>query len=202
MDQISLKSDIKKTYKANRASFNISKEDSCSINNFCQINKISPYILFLTAFQIYLYRFTMQKDFLIASPVLNRIGKEKSTIGMFVNMISIPFHVNSNDSIINLLHSSSNNMFTYLKNSKYPYMDLLNDMKKHSSSNPYNIVFSYQNMRPTTNIENLVNYHAEWNFVEYSFDQLAINVTDINNNGFYTIEYDYLSDLFTDIEIK
>lgn len=202
LDQISLKSDIKKTYKANRASFNISKEDSCSINNFCQTNKISPYILFLTAFQIYLYRFTMQKDFLIASPVLNRIGKEKSTIGMFVNMISIPFHVNPNDSIINLLHSSSDNMFTYLKNSKYPYMDLLNDMKKHGSSNPYNIVFSYQNMRPTTDIENLVNYHVEWNFVEYSFDQLAINVTDINNNGFYTIEYDYLSDLFTDIEIK
>ncbi len=196
---INIKNKLQNSYKANRVSFDFTKSDSLCLDQFCKTHNISPYILFLCALQIYLYRTTMQKDFSIASPILNRAAKEKFIIGMFVNMISIPMHTNPDCTIADLLNSISSNMFSCLKNSKYPYMDLLNDS---ASSQRYNIVFSFQNMRPNNNIENLVKYHLEWNFSDYSFDDLVINVTDINNNGTYSIEYDYLVNIFDESEIK
>ena len=199
---ISLKSNLKKSYVANRLVFDIDKDVSIAFNTFCTRYKISPYTLFLAAFQIYLYRFSSQENFTIASPILNRMGKEKSTMGMFVNMISIPLHTSPESPVIDLLNSLSKDVFSYLKNSKYPYMDLLSDLRENGSSDSYNVVFSFQNMRPNNKIENLVEYHIEWNFSGYSYDQLAINVTDLNNNGSYSIEYDYLVDLFSEEEIK
>ena len=199
VNPIKLKSNINNCNKANRYSLDFTSEDSCKINEFCIKNKISPYVLFLCAIQIYIYRTTMQKDFTIASPILNRTAKEKNTIGMFANMISIPMHTDPNFTINDLLKNLSKDTFSYLKNSKYPYMDLLNDLK---TSKAYNIVFSFQNMRPNNTIKNYKSYRIEWNFSNYSYDDLVINVTDLNNSGSYSIEYDYLTCLYDKSEIE
>lgn len=199
VNPIKLKSNINNCNKANRYSLDFTSEDSCKINEFCIKNKISPYVLFLCAIQIYIYRTTMQKDFTIASPILNRTAKEKNTIGMFANMISIPMHTDPNFTVNDLLKNLSKDTFSYLKNSKYPYMDLLNDLK---ISKAYNIVFSFQNMRPNNTIKNYKSYRIEWNFSNYSYDDLVINVTDLNNSGSYSIEYDYLTCLYDKSEIE
>ena len=202
LEPISLKSNLKKSYIAKRSVFSIDKNTSIKLVDFCKEQKISPYTLFLVAFKIYLYRFTAQSDFSLASPILNRTGKEKSTIGMFVNMISIPMHITPESSVLELINDLSKDVYSCLKSSKYPYMDLLENLKKFDSSSSYNIVFSFQNMRPKNTIKNLVNYRVEWNFSGYSYDQLSINVTDINNDGNYSLEYDYLVDLFNEDEIN
>lgn len=199
LNPIKIKNNLTSSNEANRITFDLTLDASLAINNFCKQNKISPYTLFLCALQIYFYRTTMQKDFTIASPVLNRTAKEKSIIGMFVNMISIPMRTNPDCQIRDLLSETSKTMFSCLKNSKYPYMDLLSNSK---TSNSYNIVFSFQNMRPNNKIDNLVNYRIEWNFSGYGADDLVINVTDLNNDGSYSIEYDYLTSLFDESEIK
>lgn len=202
VEPISLKTNLKNSYIAKRSVFSIDKNTSVKLGDFCKTQKISPYTLFLAALQIYLYRFTSQSDFSLASPILNRTGKEKSVMGMFVNMISFYMHTEPDMTVLELLNTLSKEVFSCLKNSKYPYMDLLNDLKKFDSSNSYNIVFSFQNMRPKNTIKNLVKYRIEWDFSGYSYDQLAINVTDLNNDGTYSLEYDYLVDLFSAEEIS
>ena len=201
---LSLKNSLKTSLVANRNLYELSEQESYKINEFCNQNKISPYILFLAALSIYLYRISSQEEFVVTTPVLNRIGKEKNTIGMFINMISINIKNNPNDKIIDILKNLSLDTFSYFKNSKYPYLDLLNNIRKDNpslNSSAYNLVFSFQNMRPNNTIENLVPYTVEWNFVGYSQDDLAINITDINNSGKYTFSYDYLIDLFESKEI-
>lgn len=200
-EPISLKNSSSDSYKANRLTYDFSLEETNLINNFCKQNGISAYILFLTVITIYLYRVSSYDNFTIQTPVLNRIGKEKNTIGMFINMISIEMKDSSNLSIKDLLKKISTESVSYFKNSKYPYMHLLKDLRKNNNSQNYNIVYSYQNMRAKTDFPGLVFYHAEWNFVGYMQDEFVVNITDINNSGTYHISYDYLIDLFTEKEV-
>lgn len=202
---ISLNSRPNSSFIANRKLFNLSKKTTNSINDFCHNNNISPYTLFMTSLDIYLYRATMQNDITITTPILNRVGKEKHIMGMFINMINMRINNNPNISIIDLLKEISAETVSLFKNSKCPYMDILSDLRKQNSSlnnKSYNIVFSFQNMRPNKNAEGLVDYRVDWNFNGYSQDELVINVTDINDSGFYSISYDYLIDLFSENEIE
>lgn len=198
---ISLKNSSSNSFKANRIDYELSQKETNSINEFCKQNHISAYVLFLAAFSLYLYRVSSYENFTIQTPVLNRIGKEKSTIGMFINMISVEIKNHDNMTVSDLLQNIALDSFSYFKNSKYPYIHLLKDLRKNNSGENYNIVFSFQNMRPKTNFPNLVPYRSEWVFVGYMQDEFVMNITDVNNSGKYTISYDYLVDLFTESEI-
>lgn len=202
LEPVSLKNTSSSSYKANRIEFAFSLEETNNINDFCKQNHISAYALFLAVINLYLYRTTSYENFTIQTPILNRLGKEKSTIGMFINMISIPMKNKKNSSVLELLQEISMNSISYFKNAKYPYMHLLQDLRTNQDRQSYNIVYSFQNMRPKTDFPNLVSYHSEWNFVDYMSDEFVINVTDINNSGCYHISYDYRTELFDEQEIK
>ena len=201
-EPISLKNTPSTTYKAKRIEQKLSPEETNQINNFCTQNHISAYLLFLSAINLYLYKITNYENFTIQTPILNRIGKEKNTIGMFINMIPIKTKNSNNITINDYLKNNATNSISYLKNSKYPYIDLLKDLRKEKKAQNYHIVYSFQNMRPHTDFPNLVPYKSEWNFTGYMQDELVINVTDINNCGEYNILYDYLTDLYTEQEIN
>ena len=155
----------------------------------------------MAASNIYLYR-TTSGQFSIQTPILNRIGKEKNTIGMFINMISIPNNIDNNYTIMEYLQKVALDSIKYFKNSKYPYVDLLNDLRKNSNSvTSRNVVYSFQNMRPNSNLKNTLDYNVDWTFPGCIQDELVINITDVDNSGTYHISYDYLLDLFSIKEI-
>lgn len=200
-EPISLKNASSNSYKANRIEFDFSIEETNLINDFCKQNRISAYVLFLAALNLYLYRVSSYDNFTIQTPVLNRLGKEKNTIGMFINMIAVKMKNSDNVLVNDFLKNIAVDSISYFKNSKYPYMDLIRDLRSENNVQNYHIVYSFQNMRPHNDFPNLVPYKSEWNFVGYMQDELVINVTDINNCGQYNISYDYLIDLFTEAEI-
>lgn len=202
LEPVSLKNTSSASYQANRIEFAFSLEETNWINDFCKQHRISAYSLFLAVLNLYLYRTTSYENFTIQTPILNRLGKEKNTMGMFINMISIPMKNKKDMSVLDLLQKISMDSISYFKNARYPYMHLLKDLRSSQNGQNYNIVYSFQNMRPKTDFPNLVSYHSEWNFVDYMQDEFVINVTDINNSGNYHISYDYRIDLFTEEEIK
>lgn len=202
LEPVSLKNTSSDSYQANRIEFAFSMDETNLINDFCKQNRISAYALFLTVLDLYLYRTTAYENFTIQTPILNRLGKEKNTIGMFINMISIPMKNKKDLSVLELLQNVATSSISYFKNAKYPYMHLLKDLRSNHNGQNYNVVYSFQNMRPKTDFPNLVSYHSEWNFVDYMQDEFVINVTDINNSGNYHISYDYRTDLFTEKEIE
>lgn len=76
----------------------LSKEVVDKIKNICSENNVTLFNFCITAFQILIYRYSRQKQFIIGIPVANRHPNEvENIIGFFMNLLPIPF---SNDSKI------------------------------------------------------------------------------------------------------
>ena len=199
---VSIKNSTPSYYKADRVIYNFTKKESSIINKFCSENNISAYVLFLTAFNIYLYRTTSLSDFTIQTPIFNRSGKEKSIVGMFINMISVRMKNSENDSVKKLIENISKDSFSQFKNSKYPYVDLLKDLRKNNNVQNYNIVFSFQKASFRSDSKDIIPFRLEWFFPGYMQDEFVINVSDLNNSGVYQISYDFLIELFSKTEVE
>lgn len=203
-ESISLKDNINRvSSKAKRYSVLLDENFSKEINNYCKENKISPYILFLTALSVYLYRIKDKNDFVIGTPTLNRSNfKEKNMLGMFVSTLPFRAKITEDIKFIDLAKQFVRENMSLFRHQKYPYEKMLEYVHKNTSlkTNLYNILLSYQNARITNMSGD--KYNCEWKFLGNIEDEIQIHIMDINNTGNFNINYDYLVDLFTTQEIK
>ena len=135
------------SYNAKRVDFSIDKNTVKNINSFCSENKISIFNFFITIYSIYLSKVSNSNDFVIGTPILNRVNfKEKQTMGMFVNMVPVRINFSDEENFYNIVHNISSNMISILKHQKYSYNQILNDLRNAYTNieNLYNVTFSYQ----------------------------------------------------------
>ena len=72
---------------AKRKQFIIPKETMDLITAFCKSHKVSEFNFFMAILAIYIYGMTDIPEFVIGTPILNRLNfKEKNTAGMFINL--------------------------------------------------------------------------------------------------------------------
>lgn len=185
-----------------RKTFSLPLVKSNLINMFCKEHDISPYTFFLGVLLIYLYRTTSLNNFTIQTPIFNRIGSERNILGMFVNMIPAKFDSNDKTTIIEFLKKVNSNNFSYFKNSQYPYMHLLNNLKdENKDTQNYNVVFSFQKAFLKSTENEKLSYRNEWVFPGHIQEELVVNISDINYSNSYDISYDYKTALFSEKEI-
>ena len=71
------------------------------INSFCKSQGITPYMFLLSCFYVLLYKYTMQNDIVVGSPVSGRNDSRfAEVIGMFVNTIALRQNVQGSNSFI------------------------------------------------------------------------------------------------------
>lgn len=190
------------TNRANRITFFLSTEMTNEINHFCSEYNISVYSLFFAVLAIYLYKVTSKQDLVIGTPVLNRTNyKQKNTVGMFISNIPVRTYVDHTLGFQDYLKVTSKEWKQVLRNQQYPYDLLLRAYRqKHKvNENLIDISISYQNAR--FNIEN-IDYKAKWHFNGASTESLAIHISDREDEGRLSLDFDYLQDLFTENEIE
>ncbi|MDD5602470.1 MAG: amino acid adenylation domain-containing protein [Eubacteriales bacterium] len=175
-----------------------------SLGEYCSSNGISPFILFLAAVSVYISRIHGSRDFVIGTPVLNRINrKEKNVSGMFVS--TIPFRINfdGEKDFTSLARGFAADWMRILRHHQYPYEKLLRELreKQRFSHNLYEIVLSYQNARLNL-FERIGEYEAEWLFNGNQTDPLCIHVNERDNDGSIEIDYDCMKGLFTEDDIN
>jgi amino acid adenylation domain-containing protein/thioester reductase-like protein len=190
--------------KANRYSIMLDKEINNKIKEYTKVNKVSPYTLFLAALSTYIYRIKDENDFIIGTPVLNRSNfKEKQILGMFVSTIPTRIKIEENIKFLDLVKQLGNDTMSLFRHQKYPITKILEYI--HGTTDIkgkiYNVMLSYQNAR--SNIEeNSKQLSTKWLFSGYIQDDLEIHILDMDNDGILHINYDYLTDLFKNVEIK
>lgn len=201
---ISLKNSSQKiTNKAKRYAIKLDQNINDEITKFCKENRISPYVLFLTAVATYIYRVMDQNDFIIGTPVLNRSNfKEKQMLGMCVSTIPMRFKFEEGLKFTDFARKISSDTMSIFRHQKYPYSKMLEYVHNNSDikTNLYNIVLSYQNAR--ADYIDKEKYNSKWIVSNYIQDEVAMHIVDINNDGKLEIYYDYLVDLLGEVEIK
>lgn len=187
----------KKTYKtaAKRNSQKISLELSKKINQFCQENKVSPFIVFASALAIYYWRIKGKEKVVIGVPFLNRTGiREKNTIGMFINNLPFLIEIEPSLSYLELLYQLSSEWMKVLRHGSYPYVNILKEYREthEVTGRIYDLALSFQNAR--YDVKDL-DFDSEWHFIEEEVNPLSISINDRENKGIYHLDYDFLIDV-------
>ncbi len=192
---------IKTSNKAKRFSASLDSELNGCINNYCKSNGVSVYSLFLAAISTYIYRVRNEKDIILGTPLLNRSNfKEKNMLGMFISTLPIRIKIDENMKFMELVKMVSSNTKSIFKHQKYPYYKILENI--HSTTNIkdnlFDIVLSFQNGKVKYQDQN---FNIDWLFSGDIQNSLEIHILDPQSTGILKINYDYLVDLFSEVDI-
>lgn len=204
-EPVSIPSIKKSTYannsQAKRLSFDVENTLVKQISEFCNLHKISNYSFFMSIFSLYIANVSNVSDLIIGTPILNRLNyKDKLTTGMFVT--TMPFRVSfeSNDTFVNYALKNNVNLVSIFRHQRYPYSDILEDMRKNTDiPNLYDIAISYQITKAVSN--EIGNYETNWTFNNNSLNDINIHLYDINDTGNLKVDYDYLTEKYSEDEI-
>lgn len=188
---------------AKRTSFIMEKDMVKKISDFCVQKKISNYSFFMSIFALYIANVSNSNDLILGTPILNRLNyKDKSTTGMFVTTMPFRFSLNNSDTFENFISNTSINLVSLLRHQKYPYSDIIDNIRDNDTDTPnlYNIAISYQITKAVS--KDIGNYETHWVFNNNCLNDMNIHLYDANNTGKIEIDYDYLSEKYTEEEIK
>lgn len=144
-----------KSYKGDRLSLSLSKEEFNSLEEIAKKNNVSSYSVFLAGLYILLYKYTAQNYIVIGSPFAGRSFKEvQDIIGMFVNNIVFNKHIDENLNFSDFVKSVHADVIDSISNQPYPYELLQKNLNLGSNNSLLDVMFTYQNInteRPQIN---------------------------------------------------
>lgn len=199
-----LSSNVSNYCAADRATYSIEKNLSQKLNDFCEVNSISLPLLLISAIGIYLAKINNNSCATIGLPILNRTNfKEKNSIGAFISTIPFKINIDYNKSYLNFIFDLKKDYFNILRNQKYPYTAILEDLRKTTniSKNLYDISFSYQNARDNNKLSS-INYTTGWVFNGCISNNMDIHIYDMDNTGNLSMLFDYRKDLFKASDVE
>ena len=185
-----------------RVSYVLKKDVMKKIAEFCEKNKISNYVFFMSVFSIYIGNMANTNKFLLGTPILNRLNfKDKKTAGMFVT--TVPFKVDiENNTFTEFAIDNNINLMSVLRHQKYSYTDIIEDVRTKNPDIPnlYDIAISYQITKATA--DDIGNYTTNWTFNNNCLNDMNIHLYDINDTGELKVDYDFLTDKYSEKEIE
>lgn len=175
---------------AKRQKFAISKQVMDKVSEFCKNNRISIYNFLMSIFSIYIGSVSNLDDFVIGTPILNRLDfADKNTNGMFISTVPLRVNILNDSSFVDFSKSMARSCLSMLRHQRYPYQNILEDLRKLDSSIPnlYNVVLSYQ---ITNTVNDEIDCDSHWVFNGTCADDLQIHMVDYNSTGL-NVFYDY-----------
>ncbi|MFT7015331.1 MAG: amino acid adenylation domain-containing protein, partial [Pseudohongiellaceae bacterium] len=102
--------------------FGLSTDLTAKITAFCSAEGITLYCLLLSAWQLFLHRYTGQDDILVGSPVAGRDDSgATNAVGYFVNQIVLRTNLAGNPTVKALLSQVRKTVLGALEHQEYPY---------------------------------------------------------------------------------
>jgi len=183
----------------NRLTSFIDVDTMNSLRHVCEYNGGTPYIVFLTAWKMLLFRYTGQNDVLIGSPVSGRDHVElHNQIGFYVNTIVLRHAINSEHGFREIFNEVKTSVLEAYEHQSYPFDRLVEelDLPRDPSRNALidNMV-SFQNSTVKIDLSSI-----DWNEiidqgpVASKFD-LELSITEIGEAAQVDLEYN--SDIYT-----
>jgi amino acid adenylation domain-containing protein len=110
--------------------FSLPGEDAASLRQIAVSAKATPFMVFLAAFQILLYRYTRQSDIVVGSPVSGRTRVEiEPLIGFFVNTLVLRTCVPANGTFRDLLERTRETVLSASANQELPFEKIVEELQ-------------------------------------------------------------------------
>ena len=170
------------------------------INELAQITKTTPYMILLCAYYILLFKYTMQDDIVVGSPVIGRDNLELSNIvGMFVNTLPLHIKINDNYQFNEFLEAVKELCLNSFENQSYPLDEIVNNLNitRDLSRNPlFDVLFTYQN-GGLDNL-NLGNIHSQYYISDTKISKFDLSLEVIPSDDVLNINFEYCTKLFNE----
>ncbi len=136
-------------YRGAKHAFTLSPSLTEALNRFSRQEKVTLFVLLLTAWKILLYRYSGQDTVVVGSPVAGRLRQEtESLIGCFVNTLPLRVDLGGNPRFRELLHQVREVVLGAFAHQELPYEKLVEELgpARHLSHLPiFQVAFALQN---------------------------------------------------------
>ena len=189
------------TYNGATIYYIIDKALQMKIEIYCKENGVTLYIFMLSVLDLWIYRLTGNKDFVIGSPVQNRDYLEfEKIIGLFAGALLLRNRVDSDKDFKNLLEYVKKEVVDSVDNHLYPSNYLINELKSGNSLNGefFNIMFGVQGEKSDL-LKNITfnNLEVEVQYLDIEYDTSRFDITlAIEQMEDLIIDFNYCTDLF------
>lgn len=180
-----------RAFSGDRVSIKLENELSNKINNIAKENSCTPYMIFMAALKLVLWKYTDQEDVVVGTATAGRCDSDYiNVIGMFVNTLAIRCVLNSSWTTREYLQVIRAKMLGAFENQDYPFELLTQDLAQGQdlSRNPlFDVVINYidmgnqdfsidgLSMKPYQNIPIYSKFDLTWT-IEKSFGDFYIDL--------------------------
>ncbi len=121
------------------------------ITDKCRELGITPYVYYMTCFNIMLHAYSGSEDIAVGMPVSGRSSRFLKTVGMFANTVVLRSRPEGNKSVLDLLNETKSNSVSAIANQNYPFGELVKKLNiEVSERNPlYDVMLAYQSYEMT-----------------------------------------------------
>jgi amino acid adenylation domain-containing protein len=192
------------SYRGSSESFTLSREMRKSLEEICQREGVTMFMLLVAAFDVLMWRYTGEEDVVIGTPIANRNRWEtEGVIGFFVNTIVLRVGVRGEDRFKELLRRVREASLGAYSHQDMPIERLVQEMgveRKMSHSPLFQVMFTLQDTRlelPKLTSLTLTLMESETGIAKFD---LTLLMTETEQGLAGTIEY--ATDLFEAKTIK
>lgn len=129
--------------------FCIKKETYCKLKDLCKNHSLSPFLFLLSVMNIYLYKYTAQKDILIGTPIAGRSRQEFEDVsGYFVNSLVLRNKLDENQSFLSFAEKVKRSSVKAYQHQDIPFnllVEKLNPVRELSYSPLFQVMMQFDN---------------------------------------------------------
>lgn len=187
-----------------RKSFDLPQIINNGIYSFCVKNRTSPFTAFYLALAIYFKRIGGEDRFTIGVPIFNRTNHSfKQTSGMFVSTLPFFNELRGDWTLTQCSEHLNEKWLEMLRCQRFPFPHIqrLAGLTQGGGGRLFNIALSYQNGQMLAGKDASVSFSGRWHYSGYQLEQLCIHLSNLSDSRRYSVDYDYLSQIFCEQEI-
>lgn len=193
------------TYSGKTVRFRLKNHIVVSLKKLFSKNAYSPFIGFLSIFELLLYRYTSQKDIVVGSPFSDRLKFElEDTVGFYSNTLILRTILNSQDDFLEIMAKNKKTIFAAYEHSDVPFEKIVDKIacERSLDKNPlFQVMFTYNPYIPHEDIkfEGLDTKILPIDYNTSKFD-LTLFVNECENG--VELVFEYSTELFKDERIQ
>lgn len=188
-----------------RKTFYLSEMMNHALNTFCHSHRVAPFAVFYMAVAIYLKRTRGIDRFCMGAPVHNRGSvSDRQTTGMFVSTLPFVSEIREDWSFEEYNSYLSDAWLELLRHQRLSYAEIFAISKEENPSvhRLYHLVLSFHNSQAYKNHNTRVEFSGQWHYCGYQAEHICIHLNNIEDEKRYSVNYDYLTQLFSEPEIE